>query len=94
MNLPKTEDTDSTHKNDTNTLSMLLSGQVPHMSNSRHLFWNLKKPVIVQKLCYRMKITYHPFQIGISHKLISMLDVGHILHLNIDKQMSYSEFTH
>ena len=33
MNLPKTEDTDRTHKNDTNTVSMLLSGQVPDMCN-------------------------------------------------------------
>ena len=32
--------------------AMLLSGQVPHTSNSSHLFWNLKDPVLVQTLSY------------------------------------------
>ena len=30
--------------------SMLLSGQVPHRSNSSRLFWNLKELVLVQTL--------------------------------------------
>ena len=51
---------------------MLLSRQVSHTSNSSHLFWNLKDPV---------KITYHPSRFGFFHKLLSMHDVGHMLHL-------------
>ena len=57
--------------------SMLLSAQVPHISNSSHLFWNLKELVLVQTQSYRKKITYHPLRIGFSRKLISMHDVGH-----------------
>ena len=33
-----------------NIWSMLLSGQVPHRSNSSHLLWNLKDLVLVQVL--------------------------------------------
>ena len=62
---------------------MLLSGQVPHRSNSSRLFWNLKDSALVQALSYRRKITYHPFLIGFFHKLISIRDVGHnMLHLH------------
>ena len=59
------------------TLSMLLTGQVPHRSNSQcHLFRNLKDPMLLQTLSYRRKITYHLLLIGFLHKLISMKDVG------------------
>ena len=71
--------------------SMLLSGQVPHRSNSSHLIWNLKNPLLVQALSYGRKITYHllyyfpdhiPPDITF-HKLISMQDFGHnMLHLD------------
>ena len=43
VNLPKTDDDDRTHENDSNALdiwSMLLSGQVPHRTNPNQLFWN------------------------------------------------------
>ena len=69
--------------------SMLLSGQVPHTSNSSHLFRNLEHPVLAQTLLYRKKITYHPLLIDFSQKLISMLDVGHDkLHFNVAQQLS------
>ena len=67
---------------------MLLFGQVPHMSNSSYLFWNLKNPVLVQTLPYRNKITYHSLLIGFSHKLISMQDDEHMLHLNLAQQLT------
>ena len=43
---------------------MLLSWEVPHTSNSSHLFWKLEDPVLVQTLMvqilsYKRKITYH-----------------------------------
>ena len=64
MNLPKIDDNDKPHKNDAMQIpyleiwSMLLSGEVFHRSNARHLFWNLEDPVLVQTLSYRRKITY------------------------------------
>ena len=66
--------------------SMFFSGQVPHRSNSSHLFWNLKDPVLVQTLSYRRKITYHLLLIGFFQLLISMQDVGHMLHLHVAQQ--------
>ena len=54
--------------------SMLFSGQVAPRSNSSHLLWNLKDPVLVQTLPYRKKITYHLVLIGFFYKLISMQD--------------------
>ena len=36
--------------------SMLLSGQVPHRSDSSHLFWKLKDPALVQTLSNWRKI--------------------------------------
>ena len=57
--------------------------QVPHMSNSSHLLWNLEDPVLVQTLSNRKKATY-PLLIVFSHQLISMRDVEHnMLHLNV-----------
>ena len=67
--------------------SMLLFGQIFHRSNSSHLFWNLKDPVLVQTLSYRRKITYHLLLIGFFQKLISMQDVGHMLHLHVAQQL-------
>ena len=58
---------------------MLLYGQVPHTSNSNHLFWDLKDPVLVQTLHYRRKIIYQPLRIGFFHRLISVQDIGHML---------------
>ena len=66
---------------------MFLSGQVPHTTNLNHLFWNLEESVLVQTLFYRRKITYNPLLIGFSHKLMSMQDVGHMLHLNVAQQL-------
>ena len=64
--------------------SVLLSGQVPHGSNSSHLFWNLEDLTVVQTLSYRRKITYHLLLKGFFHKLISMQNVGHnMLHLHV-----------
>ena len=43
VNLPKTADNDRTHENNSNALDIwliLLSGQVPHRTNSSQLFWN------------------------------------------------------
>ena len=84
MNLPITDDSDRAHKNDANALdiwSILLPGQVPHRSNSSHLFWNLEDTALVQTLSYRRKITYHLLLIEFFHKLISMQDVRHnVLH--------------
>ena len=81
MNLPKIDDNDRTHENDANTTlgiwSMLPSGQVPHTSNTSHLFENLEGSVLVQTLSCRRKRTYHPLLIGFSHHLISMQNVGH-----------------
>ena len=57
--------------------SILLSGQLPHASNSSHLFWNLKDPVLVQTFSYRRKITYNPLLISFSHKTIPIRDFGH-----------------
>ena len=67
--------------------SMLLSGQISHRGNSSHLFWNLKDSVLVQTLSYRRKITYHLLLIGFFQKLISMQDVGHMLHLHVAQQL-------
>ena len=87
MNLPITDDNDRAHKNDANALdiwSILLPGQVPHRSNSSHLFWNLEDTALVQTLSYRRKITYHLLLIDFFHKLISMQDVRHnVLHLHV-----------
>ena len=47
--------------------SMLLSRQVPHRSNSSHLFWNLKDLALVQILSQRRKITYQLLLIGFFH---------------------------
>ena len=67
---------------------MLLYGQVPHKSNSIHMFLNLEDPMLVQTRSYWKKRTYHPLLIGFSHKLISMQDVGHnMLHLNVAQQL-------
>ena len=69
-------------------LSLRLSGQVPHRSNSSHLFRNLKDPVLVQTLSYRRKITYHLLLIGFFYELISMQDVGYnMLHLHVAQQL-------
>ena len=46
-------------------------------------FWNLEAPALVQTLSYRRKINYHVLLIGFSHQLISVQDVGHMLHLNV-----------
>ena len=61
-------------------MSMLLSGPVPHRSNSQcHLF---------QTLSFRKKINYHLLVIGFFHKLISMQDVGHdVFHLHVAQQL-------
>ena len=67
--------------------SMLLYGQVPHTSNSNHLFWDLKDPALVQTLHYRRKIIYQPLRIGFFHRLISVQDIGHMLHLNVAQQL-------
>ena len=45
VNLSKTDNNDRTHESDANAIdldiwSMLLSGQVPHSTNSSQLFWN------------------------------------------------------
>ena len=58
---------------------MLLSRQVTHSSNSSHLFWNHRYPALVQTLCYRRKIAYHPLLIGFFHKLISRQDIRHYI---------------
>ena len=75
MDLPKTDGNDRTHKKIQipylDIWSMLLSGQVPHRSNSSHMFWNLEDLVLVQTVSYRRKITYHLLLIGFFHKLIS-----------------------
>ena len=57
--------------------SVLLSGQLPNTRNSSHLHWNLKDPVLLETLSYRIKITYHLLMIGFYHKLILMQDIGH-----------------
>ena len=68
--------------------SMLLSRQVPHRSNSSHLFWNLKDLVLVQIMSQRRKITYQLLLIGFFHELISVFDVGHnMLHLHVVQQL-------
>ena len=92
MDLPKTDGNDRTHKKIQipylDIWPMLLSGQVPHRSNSIHLFWNLKDPVLVQLVSYRRKITYHLLLIDFFHKLISMQDLGHnMLHLHVAQQL-------
>ena len=91
MNLPKNDDNYRTHKKIQipylDIWSMLLSGQVPHSSNSSHMFWNLEDLVLVQTVSYRRKITYHLLLIGFFHKLISMQDVGHMLHLHVAQQL-------
>ena len=73
--------------------STLLSGQVSHMSNSSHLFCNLNYPVLVQALHYRRKRTYHLLLTGFFHKLISMQDVGRMLHLNVAQQLPSSSYS-
>ena len=83
MNLLKTDDNDRMHKG-ANTWSMLLSGQVPHTSNSIHLFWNIEDLALVETVSCRRKITYHLLLIGFCHQLISMQDVEHnMLHVNV-----------
>ena len=63
-------------------------GQVPHRSNSNHLFWNLEDSVLVQTLPCGKKITYHLLLIGFFHKLISVQDAGHnMLHLHVAQQL-------
>ena len=47
---------------------MLLSRQVPHRSNSNHLFWTLEDSVLVQTLSYRRQITYHLLPLCFIHK--------------------------
>ena len=63
--------------------SMLLFGQVPHTNNSSHLFWNAKDSELVQALSYWRKIIYHQLLIGFFYKLISIQDIGYMLHLNV-----------
>ena len=91
MNPPKTDDNDGTHKKIQipylDIWSMLLSDKVPHRSNSSHLFWNLEDPVLVQTMSYRRKIIYYLLLIGFFHKLISMQDVAHTLHLHVAQQL-------
>ena len=55
-----------------NTLSQdtANAGKVPHVSNSGHLFWNLKHPLLVQKLSYYRRMTYHSLCIGFFHQLV------------------------
>ena len=89
MNLPKNDNNNRTHKNNTKNLSCHMinasfwTSTSYNTSNSSHLFWNLENPVLVQTLSYRRKTTNHLLLIiGFSHKLISIQDVGRMLHLN------------
>ena len=95
MNLPKTDDNDRTHKNDTNTLSCHMvnasfwASASYDTSNSSHFFFNFEDPVLVHTLYYRMKATYHPLLTGIFHEQISVQHVGHnVLHLHVVKRLS------
>lgn len=74
MNIAKTEDYDKIQKNDANTLSMLLSGQVPNTSNLNYLLWNIEDPALRSNTA--LKKDYHPSLIDFSQKLISIQDVG------------------
>ena len=58
MNIAKTEDYDKIQKNDANTLSMLLSGQVANTSNLNYLLWNIEDPALRSNTA--LKKDYHP----------------------------------
>ena len=49
-----------------NIQTMLLFGQVSHMTTSSHLFWKTKDPMLAQTLSYRRKRTYRPLLIDFS----------------------------
>ena len=61
--------------------SMLLSTSASYKL-FKSLLWNVQRHVIVQTFSLK-KITCHPLCIAFFHKLISIQDVGNMLHLTI-----------
>ena len=52
------------------------------------LIVEFRRPILVQTLSYRIRITYHQLLFGFFNKLISVEDVGHnMLHLHVAQQL-------